>query len=500
MANFVDWTPGGNSLIIKDKSAFSYGLLHKYFPYHNINIFQTNLKKIGFLPAGSEKSERLEYIHPFGKDLKKSNFKDRVSDHVANAARMWRTSVHIKKSQANLQNEPDPVETGQLADMPMQYLKRKLKNVPLFKDFLHQVEIDVEKLPILSDAQKQELLELHKVVMDHIPHFRAYFRYLCLTVGEINGLTSQGYKQFTQWCNITDQNLSQKDLDILFSQTVQATSEKKDSIQLKENKKESTRILSFTGFLALLLKLAMRKYPAKDSLPSQKMDTLLKMNILPQAMPIFADDYTTLHELHHECVNPAVISVLEKHQKDLATVYTKAGGKMNFDAFKLFLMQSKVVGDEIQFAFVKQAFMASSILVNGKDGELEMGMDQFLKALVIFCKLHRNVEALAQPFQSSLDLFLSSALSDYLSSQKSRTSNLSLPSNPPPRSLSPAPPPPLSSSPSRPNARPTSSGSRPSSASSRPNSAKSGPSSGTRPSSSKPNSLASPKRAGSKPL
>ena len=30
------------------------------------------------------------------------------------------------------------------------------------------------------------------------------------------------------------------------------------------------------------------------------------------------------------------------------------------------------MGDEIQFAFAKQAFMTSSILVNGKDGELEV--------------------------------------------------------------------------------------------------------------------------------
>lgn len=36
------------------------------------------------------------------------------------------------------------------------------------------------------------------------------------------------------------------------------------------------------------------------------------------------------------------------------------------------LQQSKVVGDEIQFEFVKQAFMASSILINGKDGEMEV--------------------------------------------------------------------------------------------------------------------------------
>jgi hypothetical protein len=35
------------------------------------------VKKIGFLPAGSEKADRLEYIHPFGKDLKKSKFQER---------------------------------------------------------------------------------------------------------------------------------------------------------------------------------------------------------------------------------------------------------------------------------------------------------------------------------------------------------------------------------------------------------------------------------------
>ena len=44
-----------------------------------------------------------------------------------------------------------------------------------------EIEINmfsVEKLPIHIEAQKQELSELHRAVMDHLPHLRAYFRYL----------------------------------------------------------------------------------------------------------------------------------------------------------------------------------------------------------------------------------------------------------------------------------------------------------------------------------
>lgn len=37
------------------------------------------------------------------------------------------------------------------------------------------------------------------------------------------------------------------------------------------------------------------------------MEMLLKSNILPQATPIFTDDYATLHELHTECANPGVL-------------------------------------------------------------------------------------------------------------------------------------------------------------------------------------------------
>jgi hypothetical protein len=55
------------------------------------------------------------------------------------------------------------------------------------------------------------------------------------------------------------------------------------------------------------------------------------------------------------------------------TFFKKSNAKKQKVILKLILLQqSKVVGDEIQFAFVKQAFMTSSILVNGKDGELEV--------------------------------------------------------------------------------------------------------------------------------
>ncbi len=92
---YIEWQPGGNSLVIKDRTNFTYGLLHKHFIHHNMDIFIANLKvrsgaavkaakvniiskKIGFMPVGSEKqSSRLEYIHPFGKDLKRSRFSDR---------------------------------------------------------------------------------------------------------------------------------------------------------------------------------------------------------------------------------------------------------------------------------------------------------------------------------------------------------------------------------------------------------------------------------------
>ncbi len=58
------------------------------------------------------------------------------------AAKTWKSSVDMKRVREQTAELPDFVSLGEMNDLPLQHLKKKLKNVPLFKDFLLQADID----------------------------------------------------------------------------------------------------------------------------------------------------------------------------------------------------------------------------------------------------------------------------------------------------------------------------------------------------------------------
>lgn len=173
------------------------------------------------------------------------------------------------------------------------------------------------------------------------------YRHVCLSNGEIYGMSNPSFRRFCQSCNIPDQILTAKELGIhvllnpsqltvkiQYSYQVHSLSARIKTTVMISNcrlfvlisyagskSKPDNRQLVFTSFLCSVMKMAMRKYYSKDSQPSHRyqcclvlacwwlsrMMQLLKNNILPQASPVHTEDYTLLYDLSRDCSNPQVI-------------------------------------------------------------------------------------------------------------------------------------------------------------------------------------------------
>lgn len=122
------------------------------------------------------------------------------------------------------------------------------------------------------------------------------YRHVCLSNGEIYGMSNQSFRRFCQSCNIPDQILTAKELGIhlllnpsqltvkiQYSYQVHSLSARiKTTVTISNcrlfvlisyagsKSKPDNRQLVFTSFLCSVMKMAMRKYYSKDSQPSHR--------------------------------------------------------------------------------------------------------------------------------------------------------------------------------------------------------------------------------------
>eukprot|EP01112_Ceratiomyxa_fruticulosa_P018147 TRINITY_DN5761_c0_g2_i3.p1 TRINITY_DN5761_c0_g2~~TRINITY_DN5761_c0_g2_i3.p1 ORF type:complete len:647 (-),score=111.63 TRINITY_DN5761_c0_g2_i3:216-2156(-) len=422
---FAEWTPGGNSLVIKDKNLFSHVLMPKYFPHHNMDIFITNLKSMGFIPVGVEDGLRLEYLHPFGRDVQKmANLRKKIVQTVNHAAVAFKNLAVKKKLLAP--SLSDTLLQGENTDLPLQHFKRKLKNLALFKDFLlTDAGLDIEKV-VTGDDPKDEVLSLQSIVLDSLGLLRSFFRYFCLTVGDTHAMTSQTWRRMCQLCYISDVTFALKDVDIIFIQVNHPTATPSSSVHKggstfdmhrdsPRTKKDTIHLLIFTEFVGAMIRVALKKYHTKSTKPSKKLSLLIENNVAPFATQAHKEDYTLLFQLSKDYEDAGLLETLQNNARTMELTFQKlsAGIGMNYEKFKTFLTLTKVIESESQYMMAKQSFILSSVLLGAHDIVNEMNKDHFIKALVTLSKLKHRQESISLPFPSYVAQFLSDIFQNY---------------------------------------------------------------------------------------